>query len=49
MRFSLRTLVIATMLIPPLIAGVWWYPVTSLVAVSLLSILPIPTRKRGVN
>ena len=38
MRFSLRTLIILTALIPPLLALVWWYPFTSLILFLLVCI-----------
>jgi hypothetical protein len=38
MRFSLRTLIIATIAIPPLLAAVWWYPIPGLVILSVLAI-----------
>jgi hypothetical protein len=38
MRFSLRTLIVTTIAIPPLIAAVWWYPIAGLVVLSLVAI-----------
>ncbi len=48
MRFSLRSLLVMAIAIPPLIAAVWWYPIPglgilSVVAIFCLLILQQPT------